>query len=129
MRFQGVGFSLPVLAMCAVAATVSPVGSASSDGAETQVVRFTCDQGQKITATYLTYAKSVYFVVLRWNGRDYGLAEAMAASGSRYAALYGQTPEDAGLEWWEHQGIATLSRFTGKDFSDTQPVLSNCRAR
>lgn len=93
-----------------------------------RTVRYTCDGGQIISATYLDHgSRGPTFVVLDWNGQTYGLAPAVSASGARYAGLYGPTVADRGLEWWEAKGEATLSVFTGKDFADTRALLTRCR--
>ncbi|HYD64821.1 MliC family protein [Azospirillum sp.] len=114
-RFAGLLFCLSLVPAAAVAAPP-------------ETVDYVCRGGKTISATYLSH-REVGFVVLRWNGRDHGLAEAPSASGARYASMAGTTPEQPGLEWWEHKGEATLSAFTGKDFFDTKPLLTECRPR
>jgi hypothetical protein len=100
----------------------------SAEAATSRTVAFVCDGGEAISATYIDYrGGSTSFVVLHWNGKDYGLAQALSASGARYAGLYGPAPGGEGLEWWEAHGEARLGAFTGKDFSDTRPLLTGCR--
>lgn len=85
---------------------------------------FTCQQGPKVSVSYLNYGKSgPTFAVLKWNGNQYGLAQAISASGARYAALYGG-PNNAGLEWWEHHSEATLSTFLNGDPNTTKALLT-----
>ncbi|WP_216318678.1 MliC family protein [Deinococcus aestuarii] len=89
---------------------------------------YTCDGGRKISVSYVNYgADGPLFAVLNWNGQQYGLAQAISASGARYASLYGPTVSGGGLEWWEHQGQADLSTFVGTDTSSTRPLLTNCK--
>lgn len=89
---------------------------------------YSCDGGKKISAAYLNFGKDgPSFVVLTWNGQQYGLAEAVSASGARYASLYGPTVSGGGLEWWEHQGEATFSTFVGSDTRNTRPLLTHCK--
>ena len=93
-----------------------------------RTVAFACDGGESISATYIDYQDgSTSFVVLHWRGKNYGLAQALSASGARYAGLYGPTPGGNGLEWWEAKGEARLGAFTGKDFTDTRTLLTGCR--
>lgn len=101
---------------------------AAAGAAPPETVDYVCRGGKAISATYLSHGE-IGFVVLRLNGRDHGLAEAPSASGARYTSMAGTTPEQPGLEWWEHKGEATLSAFTGKDFFDTRPLLADCRPR
>ncbi|WP_308425826.1 MliC family protein [Deinococcus ruber] len=67
------------------------------------------------------------FALLTYQGQQYGLAQALSGSGARYASLYGPTPGGAGLEWWEHQGEGTLSKFIGNAAGSTVPLLRSCR--
>ena len=95
-----------------------------------RTVEYACDGGETINATYFTHGrKGAEFVVLSRNGEEYGLARAMSASGARYAALYDPMMSSPGLQWWEAKGEATLGAFTGKDFFDTRPLLTGCRAK
>ncbi len=117
---------LCTLASCTAAAPRSN----GSDAVVSRSVEYVCNEGQQIRATYLEYhGGSATFVVLEWNGNDYGLARAISASGARYASLYGPTPADNGLEWWEGRGEARLGTFTGKNLSDTRPLLTACKPR
>ncbi|MBB5366445.1 MliC family protein [Deinococcus humi] len=89
---------------------------------------YICDLGKKISVTYVDYGTNgPMFAVLKWNGMDYGLAEAISASGARYAGLNGPAQARGGLEWWEHQGEATLSTFMDGDTSKTQALLTGCK--
>jgi membrane-bound inhibitor of C-type lysozyme len=108
--------------------TASNSGSKSDDVSVTRSVGYVCNDGQQIRATYLEYRGGLAtFVVLEWNGNEYGLARAISASGARYASLYGPTTGDYGLEWWEGHGEARLGTFTGKDFSEVRPLLAACK--
>lgn len=120
LRKLGVALGLFLLALS---------GLAAPQTITYRTFRYTCDGGQRISVAYVNYGtKGLSFAVLEWNGQQYGLAPAISASGARYASLYGPTP-GKGLEWWEAKGSATLSTFTGKDFSETRPLLTNCRVR
>lgn len=89
---------------------------------------YTCDMGKKVIVTYVNYGKDgPTFAVLNWNGAQYGLAEAISASGARYAGLNGPAQARGGLEWWEHQGEATLSTFVNGDTAKTQALLTGCQ--
>ncbi len=91
------------------------------------IYQYRCDGGKKISASYVNYGKDgPKFVVLNWNGTQYGLAQAISASGARYASLYGPTVAGSGLEWWEAHNTATFSTFVGHDTSKTKVLLSNC---
>jgi len=93
-----------------------------------RTVPFTCDDGQKLSATYLSAdSGAVSLVILRWDGKAYGLAQAVSASGARYASLYGPTPEDRGMEWWEAKGEARLGVFTDTERGETRPLFAGCR--
>lgn len=124
---------LPAIALAAL--VFCPLSSCTSSGAPNEgyavvsrSVRYVCNDNQQIRATYIDYrGGSATFVVLGWNGNDYGLARALSASGARYAGLYGPTPNDDGLEWWEAKGEARLGTFTGENFTDTRPLLTGCR--
>jgi membrane-bound inhibitor of C-type lysozyme len=116
--------ALITLAAC----TASAPGSKSGEVTVTRSVEYVCNDDQQIRATYLAYRGGLAtFVVLEWNGNEYGLARAISASGARYASLYGPTTGDNGLEWWEGRGEARLGTFTGKDFSDVRPLLGACK--
>ncbi|MDO4264005.1 MAG: MliC family protein [Deinococcus sp.] len=65
------------------------------------------------------------FVVLRYQGQSYGLAPAVSASGSRFVGLAG-LDNASGLEWWEHQGAGTLSRYDPQT-GETRPLLHSCK--
>ena len=104
----------------------------------TVLASYRCQGGRTLNVAYI-YARMTpggkptsaprtpQLVLLGYEGQQYGLAQAISASGARYASLYGPTSADAGLEWWEHQGEGTLSRFTGRDFSATTPLLRGCK--
>lgn len=89
---------------------------------------YACAGGQKIDVSYVaTRPGGPGFALLDWRGQQYGLAQAVSASGARYASLYGPGVGGSGLEWWEHQGEATLSTFTGPDTRQTRVLLTGCR--
>lgn len=93
-------------------------------------IEYACNGGETIEATYLAQGRQgARFVVLNWNGREYDLARALSASGARYAALYDPAMSSPGVQWWEAKGEATLGAFTGKDFFETSPLLTGCRAK
>jgi membrane-bound inhibitor of C-type lysozyme len=95
-----------------------------------RTIEYACDGGETIEATYLTHGRQgAEFVVLSWKGREYGLARALSASGARYAALYDPAMSSPGVQWWEAKGEATLGAFTGKDFFETRPLVTGCRAK
>lgn len=88
--------------------------------------RFDCQSGETLHVTYLTADPAgPVLLVLRYRDRYFGLAQAVSASGSRYIGHAGLTT-DAGLEWWEKGGQATLSRFEGGRVDDTKR-LTSCR--
>lgn len=114
----------PLLASCGSSSAMQDRG----DTVVSRTVAYLCANDQRIDATYLEYhGGSATFVVLHWNGNDYGLARAISASGARYAGLYGPTPADYGLQWWEAKGEARLDAFTGRNFTDTRPLLTGCK--
>ena len=116
--------ALPSLASCDSSSGTGNGG----DAVVSRSIEYVCTDNQQIRATYLEYhGGSATFVVLHWNGNDYGLARAISASGARYAGLYGPTPADNGLQWWEAKGEARLDTFTGKSFDDTRPLLAGCK--
>lgn len=122
MRLAAVALMLLALAQVAGAGGGPPTPSTS------RTFHYTCDGGQKISATSATFGQGgPTFVVLNWRGREYGLAEAISASGARYASLSGPEGARGGLEWWEHQGEATLSTFVGTDTGQTRALLTGCR--
>lgn len=109
-------------------AALSAATVAGAPELSARTVPYTCADGQRITATYVSAdSGAASVVILRWNGQSYGLAQAVSGSGARYAGLYGPTVSDHGLEWWEAKGEATLSGFTGKDFFETRPLVAECR--
>ena len=122
---------LPMLLLLAVYLLVgacSTVPDPQQPTEQQRAVRYVCDGGKTITATYLREGnRGTSFVVLDWNGQEYGLAQAVSGSGARYAGLNGPTVADHGLQWWEAKGRATLGAFTGKDFFETRPLLTNCK--
>lgn len=113
-----------LLALTATVATAAPVQVSY------RTYHYTCQGGQNISVTYLNYGKTgPTFAALNWKGQAYALAEAISASGARYAGLNGPDGARGGLEWWEHQGEATLSTFIGGDTNKTKVLLSGCRVR
>lgn len=106
------------------------LGGASAGGGSSLFLSsrtFTCDGGRKISVSYVNFGKDgPLFAVLNWKGQPYGLAQAISASGARYASLFGP-PGSGGLEWWEHQGQATLSTFVSTDTRKTRPLLTSCK--
>lgn len=120
--------SLVVALGCGSDEGAKPPAGTEPDSVETRTIAYQCEGGQTIRARYLAVdGGAVTFVVLRWNGQTYGLAPAVSASGARFAGLFGPAVSDRGLEWWEARGEAMLSMFTGKDFSDTRPLVTACR--
>ncbi|TDE87124.1 MliC family protein [Deinococcus sp. S9] len=88
---------------------------------------FICDGSQKIRVAYVRVDQAgPSFAILNWKGQPYGLAQALSASGARYAGLFGP-PGSGGLEWWEHQGQATLNTFVSTDTRKTRPLLTSCK--
>lgn len=110
------------LALSAPAALAAPVQITY------RTYHYACQGGQKVSVAYVNYGKSgPMFAVLTWKGQQYALAEAISASGARYAGLAGPANVNTGLEWWEHQGQATLSTFINGDTTKTK-VLLTCKA-
>lgn len=89
---------------------------------------YACDAGKAVDIAYVKVGTEPMFAVLTWNGARYGLAQAISASGARYAALYGPAGARGGLEWWEHQGQGTLSTFVDGSLK-TRALLTGCRLR
>lgn len=87
---------------------------------------YQCQGGQQVQVSYVSTGhaneNSPLFAVLKYQGQRYGLAEAVSASGSRYVGHAGLNTA-SGLEWWEHQGEATLSTFRGDDARTTSTLL------
>lgn len=114
----------------AVLVTANAGGGAATPPTQTssRTFSYTCALEKKINVTYLSYGKEgLTFAVLDWNGARYGLAEAISASGARYAGLNGPAQARGGLEWWEHQGKATLSTFMDGDTTKPQALLTGCQ--
>jgi membrane-bound inhibitor of C-type lysozyme len=127
-RLPEVALAILILASLPSCTSSGSGARGGGDAVASRSVNYTCDDDQQIRAIYIEYAGgSATFVVLQWNGNDYGLARALSASGARYASLYGPTPNDNGLEWWEAKGEARLGTFTGENFTDTRPLLTGCR--
>ena len=85
---------------------------------------------QTVSVAYANFGKDgPMFAVLTWKGQQYALAEAISASGARYAGLNGPDGARGGLEWWEHQGEGTLSTFVNGDTTRTKTLLSGCKVR
>ncbi|MPY65976.1 lysozyme inhibitor [Deinococcus sp. SDU3-2] len=119
-------FAVAALLVLALAPVAAAGGGPPTSGTS-RTFHYTCDGGQRISATYATFGQSgPTFVVLNWRGRQYGLAEALSASGARYASLAGPAGARGGLEWWEHQGESTLSTFVGTGTGRTQTLLTGC---
>ncbi|EYB68807.1 hypothetical protein DEIPH_ctg017orf0175 [Deinococcus phoenicis] len=119
-----------MLLLTAAAALLGSVGAAAPTSISYRTFHYTCDGGRKIDVSYVNYGKNgPLFAVLNWRGQQYGLSQAISASGARYASLYGPTTADGGLEWWEHQGQADLKTFVGTDTRDTRALLTNCKPR
>lgn len=110
-----------------VAAMLGGIGFAAPAAISYRTFHYTCAGSRKVSVSYVNFGgQGTQFAVLIWNGRQYGLAQAVSASGARYAALVGPAGS-GGLEWWEHQGEATLSAFVGTDTRVTRPLLTGCR--
>ncbi|MBB5294880.1 hypothetical protein E5F05_16550 [Deinococcus metallilatus] len=117
-----------VLLLATAAALLGSASAAAPTYISYRTFHYTCDGGKKISASYVNFGKDgPLFAVLNWNGQQYGLAQAISASGARYASLYGPTTAGGGLEWWEHQGRANLNTFVGTDTNNTRPLLTNCK--
>lgn len=84
-----------------------------------------CQDG-RVLVRYVQ-AHDLSFVVLRYEGQTYGLAPAVSGSGSRYVGLAGLDTA-SGLEWWEHQGEATLSRYNPAN-GNTEALLTGCHVQ
>lgn len=83
-------------------------------------------EGGRVLVRYVQ-AHDLTFVVLRYEGQTYGLAPAVSGSGSRYVGLAGLDTA-SGLEWWEHQGAGSLSRYDPQT-GETTPLLQDCKLR
>lgn len=70
--------------------------------APAQVFTFACADGKSFD---VTYDDGFTVATVSMAGATYKLPAAMSASGSRYF--------DGKVEFWEHQGEAMLSGFTG----------------
>ncbi|WP_189054033.1 MliC family protein [Deinococcus daejeonensis] len=92
-----------------------------------RVYQYACTGGQKVSVYYVQFGDQPMFAVLDWKGQKYGLAQAISASGARYASLNGPAGARGGLQWWEHQGTAELSTFTGNSTTTTKTLLTGCK--
>ena len=92
--------------------------------------RYSCDGGKSLTVRYIVSDPSLrrdpVFAVVSYGGQNYGLAPAVSASGTRYVGLTGPSTAQ-GLEWWEHQGEATLSSFAVNGSADDGQPLLRCK--
>jgi membrane-bound inhibitor of C-type lysozyme len=122
---------LPVLLLACAAGV-----SLAAPSFQVRTVQYVCQGKQKLEVAYVQTVQtgqvgrslnSPSFVLLKYQGQQYGLAQAISASGARYASLYGPTPAGHGLEWWEHGGEGTLSQFTGRNSFSTTPLLRACK--
>jgi membrane-bound inhibitor of C-type lysozyme len=129
--FGCISFACTVLGSVALAATPGYTFTY-------RTAHYVCQGGQKLDVSYVqtggqlartgtSAATGPGFVLLSYRGQTYGLSQALSGSGARYASLYGPTPGDHGLEWWEHGGQGTLGNLTGKDMYGTTPLLQNCK--
>lgn len=88
---------------------------------------YACQDGQTVQVAYVRADTAGQggpsFAVLKYRGQSYGLAEAVSGSGARYVGHAGLNTA-SGLEWWEHQGEATLSTFRGNDARTTSTLLT-----
>ncbi|UBV43478.1 MliC family protein [Deinococcus taeanensis] len=92
------------------------------------VFHYACSGGRNVDVSYVTFGDQPMFAVLDWKGQRFGLAQAISASGARYASLNGPAGARGGLQWWEHQGSAELSTFTGNSTTTTKTLLTGCKA-
>lgn len=121
---------LKALTLTVLAALIAAPASAAQP-ISYRTYHYTCDGGKKISVSYFNFGETI-FAVLNYAGRQYGLAQAVSASGSRYASLFGPVTKSSlgsGLEWWEWHGKATLSTFKGSDTANTTELLTNCKTR
>ncbi len=123
-----------LLALTATLASAALVNVNAAGGAAMPIpvsarsFHYTCDRDQKVSVAYLHYgADGPTFAVLNWKGVQTGLAQAVSASGARYSVLSRSTARGSGLEWWEHQGTATLSALAEDGALETRPLLSGCK--
>ena len=122
-------FALPL----ALLATAFAGGAGQPQAAPLKLAQqahvYACQGGQQVQVSYVSTGhaneNSPMFAVLKYQGQRYGLAEAVSASGARYVGHAGVNTA-SGLEWWEHQGEATLSTFRGDDARTTSTLL-NCK--
>ncbi|WP_229723328.1 MliC family protein [Deinococcus aerolatus] len=123
-----------LLALTATLASAALVNVNAAGGAamptpvSARTFHYTCDRDQQVSVAYVHYgADGPTFAVLNWKGVQTGLAQAVSASGARYSALSRSTGEGSGLEWWEHQGTATLSAFVDGGTLKSRPLLRGCK--
>lgn len=121
-----------VVAAPAYAATTSTAAaSAAIQPITYRTQHYTCDAGKRVSVAYVQFGAS-QFAAVNYAGQQYGLAQAVSASGERYASLYGLTTANSvgnGLEWWVAKGKGTLSAFQGSDTTNTKALLTNCALR
>lgn len=117
------------LLLLTAAAFVGSAAATAPTRISYRTFHYSCLGDKKISVSYVNYGQGgPLFAVLHWNGQQYGLAQAVSASGARYASLSGPGMSGNGLEWWEHQGQATLNTFVGTDTRNTRPLLTKCKA-
>ena len=110
---------LALLSVGALQATAAPLAVAGIDIATRSRVHYTCDGGQKITASYLNARNGQGFAVLRIKGKTMLFVNALSASGARYVAGH--------YVWWTKGPGATLyDEMAGEN---APPMLANCRSR
>ena len=107
------------VSVAAVLTGAAFAGGAGGPAAATLPHHYPCEGGAFIGVRYDSVNTNPA-VTLRYQGRDYHLTRAPSASGARFVSAQG------GLEWWEHQGEGTLSRYSAQS-GDTQPLLQGCR--
>lgn len=98
-----------------------------------ETVSYVCDDASSIVAHYLN-ARPVgserhgpAFVIVEYNGRRYGLADAISTSGARYVG-FNAGPPRRGLQWWTKGDTARLAALSQDEPRSAQP-LAECRTR
>ncbi len=119
--------SAALVLLSATVASVSATEPVQVLDVSQDTVSYRCPGGKLLTATFIFVGGRAEggapFVFLDFDGKHYALSVAPSGSGARYTSEIGPAA-GLGIEFWEHQGEARLSRIrpTGK-----ASLIAKCR--
>ena len=89
-------------------------------------IRYTCENGKTAIAHYVESGAGVQRLNLEVGGQEFGLGQAMSASGARYetdTAL----PSGRKLVWWSKGNSAMLIEHDPQDAEGDSDLIVNCK--